>query len=514
MSWKSLVLPVFAVVALSVAPQRAAAEPSPVPSASPAPSISAGPGAAAPGVSAPAATTLPVMRASDSTASPMTLVDAVAYALTHSSTVSTQIANLTNAQHALALQRGVAYPLVNGQLQSYLSKSANFEGAFAAIGAAQQNVVSQNTAQVGINNWNLTSGGFSFLQLAAARAQEAQARNTLANTEDQIANSVTNSFFGISQRQATVLVDRVALNYQNVLVDVSKAKEKAGVAAGVDVLQAQSAQAKSESQLVADRAAVDDASEQLAQQIGAPIQSKFLVPLDIPQPPIPQGTVDALVDIAEVNRPDVTAAHEAVLSAGYTRKGWNVELAPQINISANIGNQFSPTGAVQEQQSIDEECASGQIPPPCNFTVPRGSFGFWSISAVSTFSLPIVDYNARHSERVNDDAQLASAKVTYAQTRLQAELDVRQSYRAAKTAEAQLSFATVEATAGTEAARIAQLQYKAGVKTIYDVLQAQQNAQSAQNDYVNARVNYVDAVVKLRVSLGTYDARSAVLDLK
>jgi len=474
MFWKSLALPVLAAAALASVPSIGLAADSPA---------------------------------------PMTLPDAVTYALTHSSTVTTQVANVTNAQHLLALQRGVAYPLVNGQLQSFLAKSANFEGAFAAIGASQQNVVSQNTAQIGINNWNLTSGGFSFLALAAARAQEAQARNTLANTEDQIANSVTTSFFGIAQREATVLVDRVALDYQNVLLDVSKIKEKAGVAAGVDVLQAQSAQAKSESQLVADRAAVDDASEQLAQQIGAPIQSKFLVPLDIPQPPLPQGSVDTLVAIADVNRPDVSAAHEAVLAAGYTRKGWNVELFPQISISANIGNQFSPTGAQQEQLQLDQECATGLLPPPCP-TVERGSAGFWSIQAVSTFSLPIVDYNARHSERVNDDAQLLTAKTTYAQTRLQAELDVRQSYRAAKTAQAQLSFAAVEATAGTEAARIAQLQYKAGVKTIYDVLQAQQNAQSAQNDYVNARVNYVDAVVKLRVSLGTYDARTAVQDLK
>jgi outer membrane protein TolC len=495
MFWKSLVLPVIAAVTLSAGPLWAGAQtPStPIPSPSPAFASTGADGS-----------------------QPMTLSDAVTYALTHSSTVTTQIANVTNAQHALALQRGVAWPLVNGQLQSYLSKSANYEGAYAAIGASQQNEVSQNTAQIGINNWNLTSGGFAFLALASARAQEAQARNTLANTEDQIATSTTSSFYTIAQRQATVLVDLVALNYQTTLLNVSKEKEKAGAAAGVDVLQAQSAQAKAQSQLVADRASVDDASEQLAQQIGAPIQSKFLVPLAIPQPPIPQGSVDSLVAIADVNRPDVSAAHEAVLAAGYTRKGWNVELFPTVNISANMGNQFSPTGAVGEQQAFNESCASAKPPIPLSQcpTVQRGSFGFWSIQAVSTFSLPLVDYNARHSERVNDDAQLASAKTTYAQTRLQAELDVRTSYRAAKTAETQLSYAAVEATSGTEAARIAGLQYKAGVKGIYDVLQAQQAAQSAQNDYVNARVNYVDAVVKLRVSLGTYDARSAVLDLK
>jgi outer membrane protein TolC len=35
----------------------------------------------------------------------------------------------------------------------------------------------------------------------------------------------------------------------------------------------------------------------------------------------------------------------------------------------------------------------------------------------------------------------------------------------------------------------------------------------AQTDLINARVAYVDAIVALRVAIGTYDARSAVADL-
>lgn len=444
---------------------------------------------------------------------PMTLPDAVTYALGHSSSVAAQRAAVTQAQHALALQRGVAYPTVDGTLQSFLAKSANFQGGFAVIGAQQQNVVSQNTAQVGISNWNLTTGGFSFLQLAAARAQEVQAANTLANTEDQIATSVTTSFYAIVQRQAIVEVDRITLTYQNELVDVAKLKERAGVAAGVDVLQAKTSAAKSQSALVADRASVRDASESLAQQIGAPILTPFATPAAVPEPPLPHGTVETLVAIAQVNRPDVAAAREGVTAARLTRRGWNVELYPQIAITAGIGNQFSPTSAVALQSQIDSECATGYLPPPCPLA-PRGSPGFWSLQAVSTFAFPLVDYNARHSERVNDDAQLASAQSAFAQTRLQSELDVRESYRAAQTALSQLAWAKQESAFGVESARIAQLQYKAGVKTIYDVLQAQQAATQAVTDLIAARVSYVDAVVKLRVSIGTYDARDAVTDLR
>jgi len=450
--------------------------------------------------------------AMEQSTAPMTLPDAVAYALSHNPTVASAQASLTQAQHNLALQRGVAWPTVNGTLQSFLAKSANYQGSFAALGVAQQSVVSQNTAQVGITNWNLTTGGFAFLALAASRAEAEQAANTLANTEDQIATTVTNSFFTIVARKALVDVDLVTLKYQNDLVDVAKIKERAGVAAGVDVLQAKTSSAKSESTLVGDRASVQDASESLAQQIGAPILTAFITPQTIPQPSMPHGTVDTLVGIAEVNRPDVGAAREAVLAARYTRKGWNVELYPQIAISALMGNQFSPTSVALEQQQVNQGCLSAKI-FPCP-TVPRGSFGFWSLEAISTFTFPIVDYNARHSERVNDDSQLASAESTYSSTRLQSELDVRQSYRAAQTAQSQVDWANQEAAFGIESARIAQLQYKAGVKTIYDVLQAQQAATQAADDAVAARVNYVDAVVKLRVSLGTYDARSAVADLR
>ena len=446
-------------------------------------------------------------------AAAMTLGDAVAFALDHSQTVSTQQAAVTLAQHNLALQRGVAYPTVNGSLQSWLSKSANYQGNYGVIGQTQQNVFSQNTAQVGIPNWNLTSGGFAFLTLAATRAQAQQAQNTLANTEDQIATSVTNSFYGIVQRKAIVVVDQAALDYQNALTNLARVRVKAGVAAGVDVLQALTSAAKSESSLVADRAAVEDAREALAQQIGAPLQTQFAAPNLVPQPPLPHGSVDSLVAIAQVNRPDIAAAHEAVLAANYTRRGWNVELFPAVQISAALGNQFSPTNAVFLQNQLSQECLAGNMPPNCLGIVSRGSAGYWFLQAISTFQLPLIDYNARHSERVNDDAQLASAKTAFEQSLLQAELDVRENYRAAATALAQLTWAKQEAAYGTESARIAQLQYKAGVKTIYDVLQAQQAAQSALNDDVAARVNYVDAVVKLRVSLGTFSAQSAVADL-
>ena len=430
-------------------------------------------------------------------AAPMTLNDAIAYALNHSPTVAQQYAAARAAEHVLAQQRANAFPTVNGELQNSLGKSANYGGAYAAIGIPVQNIFSQNTAQIG-TNYTLDTGGLAFLQLASARASAAQAEETLVSTENQVATSVTNAFYGVVQKQAIVGVDASDLEYQNVLVSAAKAKEHAGMAAGVDVLRAQVNQTKRASTLVGAHADVDDAREDLAQSIGASLDQSFVFPKVIAEPKLPSQSVSTLEDIALNARPDVLAARSGVAAAEFTRKGWGRELFPTVQIGAAFGNQLS---TIQYNQ-FGEPVAH-----------PSGTPGFWTVQATSTLSLPLVDYGQRRTERVNDDAQLVSAQRTLDQARTQVQIDVRQTYRAAQTALAQLDLAQDESRLGLESARIAQLQYAHGLIALSDVIQAQQESVTAQSDLVAARVSYINAIVKLRVSLGTYTAQSAVADL-
>ena len=58
---------------------------------------------------------------------------------------------------------------------------------------------------------------------------------------------------------------------------------------------------------------------------------------------------------------------------------------------------------------------------------------------------------------------------------------------------------------GAESARIAQLQFKNGLISLTDATQAERDNLSAQNDLVNARANYIDAIVRERVSVGNSD---------
>lgn len=429
-------------------------------------------------------------------AAALTLAGAVQFALSHSPTIAKQTAVVSQMESAYVKARSQTLPGIVGQLQNQMSKSANYTGAYSVIGASQASVFSQNTASLGTSY--LFDGGLSHYLSLAARQQYDQAKADLRRTEQQVTSDVANAYFSLAAKDESVQLDEGDLRYQESLVSVAKAKERAGVAAGVDVLSARAAEEKSRYVLASAQADALNAAESLAQIIGAPLETSFEVPVQIAQPVLPAQPLDALIAIAQANRPDIASAQDAVAIAQTNRRSADTDLFPQIQTFANIGNQFSPTLAVQQSQF-----------GPVN----RGTPGYWTIGVTSTVSLPLLDWGARRENHRNLDEQIVAARENLNAIRAQAEIDVRQSYRAAQTALTQLASARDETRYASEASRVAQLQYAHGLISLVDVQQRQQNALSAQVDLYNARVAYVNAVVKLRVALGLATPEQAVADL-
>jgi outer membrane protein TolC len=439
----------------------------------------------------------------------MSLAEAVRYALAHSPAVTRQEAVVAQAHDTYIKQRAATLPPVTAQLQNTSDKSNNLQGNFAQVGLRQQSVFSQNTAQIG-TQYTLYTGGLSVLQKLVAAEQLDSAKADLRKIQNQLATDATTDFYAIATKNNTVEVDRGDVTYKHALVQIAQAKVNAGVAAAVDVLQAQANEAQSRSTLVASANDAQSARDALAQLIGAPLDTPFAVPQLVAQPPLPAQPLDALIAIAQAHRPDVASSKDALSVALLDRKTLDQDLFPTVQFAARFGNQFTPTSAGQASIcTFDPKLCGGT-----STTVARGNPGFWELGATSTFSLPLIDYGLRKANRENFDQQIASARSTLDQTDEQVAVDVRLAYRAAQTALAQLRYTQIEVKAGVESARVARLQYQNGLKALSDVISAQQTGLTAQIDYYNARVNYVDAIVKLRVALGIYDAESAVADLR
>ncbi len=370
--------------------------------------------------------------------SALSLAQAVNYAIEHSPTVAKQRAIVAQARGGYLQRRAATLPGVNGTLQNTMQKSQNYSG-YAIIGVPQANVYSQNTAQIGTQY--TFNGGLAFLQSLSAKQSFEQAQADLRRTQETITDNVTSSFYNLASKGDTVRLDQSDLQYQGVLVRIAKAKVDAGVAAGVDVLSAQAQQEKSRYTLAAANADFENTRESLAQLIGAPLETPFAVPVQVAQPPLPAQSIDKLIALAIANRPDVASASDAVQVARTNRRTADTDLIPQIQTFASFGNQFAPT-------------FNGALIPGA--AVSRGTPGFWQLGVTSTFTLPLLDWGARHANHVNLNEQISAAQTNLLAAQTQAELDVRQAYRGAQTALAQLTSAREESRYAGEAARVAQ----------------------------------------------------------
>ncbi|MFY9711428.1 MAG: TolC family protein, partial [Candidatus Cybelea sp.] len=145
--------------------------------------------------------------------------------------------------------------------------------------------------------------------------------------------------------------------------------------------------------------------------------------------------------------------------------------------------------------------------------VVRGTPGFWDIGATSTISLPIVDYGTRAAAHHSANQVIDSAQIALDSAKTEAEADVSESLRSAQTAREALTYQQRAVDLGAEAARIAQLQYKNGLLSLTDTKASQATSLQAQAEFFSAEIAYINAVVKLRSALGTFDPIATVADL-
>lgn len=452
-------------------------------------------------------------------AAPLSLRDAVQYALSHNSTIAAKAALLANAQASFTKERAGELPAINGTLQNQLARSSNAGGQFAQFGISPQSKFSQNTAQIG-GQWTLYNGSLNQILAQEGKRQVESAKADLRQTQAQITNSIVSAYFGVASKQNAYQIAQNNLAYQQTLLTVAQAKEKSGLVAGVDVLRADTAVQQALSTNLGAQSDVQTAREALAQLIGAPLDSDFAVSQTLPEPALPPQTLETMIAVAQQNRPDVAVAAAALAIARLNRSSIDTDLRPQISVNGAFGNQMSPTNAASQYAQIsglNAGCAAGALPPsqcvgfPYSFT--RGNPGFWQVGATTTFSVPLIDYGTRHTAHVAADENIHSNELAYASAVGAAEADVRQSLRGAKTAAQSLVYQKKAADFATESARIAQLQYKNGLISLTDVTAAQNTAVSAQTDLFNARVAYITALVKLRTALGIFDPAGLVSDL-
>ena len=431
---------------------------------------------------------------------PLDLRAAVRYALDHDPSVLNRRATLAQNESTFARDHANEFPTLAGTLQNQLAKTnGNNGGSFSQFGLSQAQVFSQNLAQIG-STWTLYNGSLAQIQAQQAKRQVEGSRDDVRRAEQQLATDVAAAYYNVVQQREAVALGDGDRAYQQQLLDVARAQERVGRVAGVDVLRAQVNELRSETSLTSARAAEANARESLAQRIGAPPDTAFVFPVALPEPPLPKTPLDALVAAALSARSDIASARTQVAVARLVDAAVESDRRPQIQLTGSFGNTETPTTRTSAAQVVP---GFGIIP---GTTVSRP--GFWQIGATSTFTVPFVEYGARRAAHRAARAQLEAAEGALSSAASGVEVDVRQALRAVQTAHANLGTSREAQRLGAESARIAQLQYRNGLISLTDATAAEQSALSASNDLVVARVNYLNALVRLRAAVGVADPLS------
>ncbi|MBV8365630.1 MAG: TolC family protein [Candidatus Eremiobacteraeota bacterium] len=436
----------------------------------------------------------PVNPAPTATPGPMTLQQAVDYGLTHNTNVQRAASSFAQAGANLARDRAFTLPTVNGELQNQMNKQTG-AGQFGQIGIAPTETFSQNTA--GLTG---TFNGLNLVNIYQARSDKQSydvANEDFYLAREQSISDTETAFYKLVQDRQLTEVARENVNYNRVLEQIAEANFKAGKVAGLDQLKAQVSYTQALEQLAAAGADEEDAREDLAQLINAPMTQQFALPSEPPQPPLPSLDEKVLDQIALANRPEIATAQAQLNNAFISYYQVDAPNRPTVALNGAWGNQVSPTN----NALFYNQCTAEGFPPSaCG---PPNPSHFYEISIVSQWTLPLLDWGTVHAGHESAKRAIDTETTVLQAAKQQAFIDIDQAARRLLVDRENLRLATGNITVARQAALISAVQYKVGLATQTDVSAAQQQYLTAARDLLAAQVAYVLGLVRLKLATGT-----------
>ncbi len=295
--------------------------------------------------------------------------------------------------------------------------------------------------------------------------------------------NVESQYFNViySRRQYAVALDSVKLAQE--LLDENVVKRRTGVLTDLDVVEAQSGVATAQSQLIGFKQAMQNAEDSLLQTMG---ETQFGSPVGrVDFPPLPSTDVsfDLSYKLARDSGPNL-----AVIA--YTIEQYKLDALmakrntlPQLNATGGLGHSA-------DERSYSD--ASGRV---------WNSSGYnWS--AGLQFSMPwgMRANRAFYREAMNN---IESEKTALEQADQALTVQVRAAIRAVQSNVEGVAAATSAAALSQKQYDLQKAKFDAGLATSYEVLQAQNQLETARNSEIQAEVSLRASMANLHFYEGS-----------
>ena len=384
----------------------------------------------------------------------VTLQQAIDIAVAKSPVLAAARANERLTQIPVSLARTGVFPNVSASATSTHNNSSTFAGR--SFGSSTSRGLNVNVKQL------IYDGGKVIAEIHQARANAVAGSQTYERNLETLSFNVAQAYYAALQAHAATQVAQQVVHENQVNESLVRAQVSAGVAPRIDIVTAHVPTVQAQVALIRAQGTEASAYGAFANELGLDPNSAIRPSLTGANSTSTLVTVlpyDQAVTRALALRPDYLAAASTVQAAQYNVQAQRSGYFPTLSGSASYGtNSTTVTGT--------------------NFA-PSSSAGI-------TLSIPIFDQGVTRAQTEQAQAQLDLANAQLAQTKLGVELNVQQALVGLTADEAAVKQAQAALASAQESVKATQAQYKAGVTTLVNLLQAQVNLTSAETDELNA----------------------------
>src|SRR5271169_2525274 len=328
------------------------------------------------------------------------------------------------------------------------------------------------TATQATGSWDVAN--FSSIDKYRAAGQTVKAAEfNYRDARDTVVLAVGANYLLVIAQESRLEAAQAQLKTAQALYDLAKDQEAAGLAPNIDTLRARvQLQAQQES-LIQVQNDLEKQRIALARVIGLPVRQKFRLVNRVPYAPVPEVDLSGAYELALATRPDYKAAQAQLHAAELRRSAAWKGYLPSVGLSGAYG-------------------VLGYHP---DAMAPN-------YSAAATLNIPIFQGGRVQADVKEAEAVLKERQAESDNLKARIEQDVEDSLLDLKAAAQQVEVAKIGLDFAQQALTQSQDRFAAGVTNNVEVIQAQQQLASANDQYIAGLYAHNIAKVLLARSIG------------
>jgi outer membrane protein TolC len=379
---------------------------------------------------------------------------------------------------------------LNNNRQTTTSNNANFNPAFNTNWSGVY-------TQPLLRNFRIDSNRQTLAVTKINRdISDVQLRATITNTLSNVRNAYWDYVFAVQ----SVEVAQQSLDLANQLVKDNQTRVEVGTMAPIDVVSAQSQAATAKQNLVVAQATSHTAEIALKRLIVAgtqdPMWTATLDPVDRPDFRPEAIDLDAAVRRALSERTDIDIAKKTVQENDITLKFLQDQLKPQADLVGTYG--VTGIGGTQLIRNSQLGGDVGTVIPgglgDAFSTLFRQNFPRWTVQLNMQYPIGLSSQKASVAKA---RVQLNQIQAQLKQVELQVATDVTNAVVTSRSNAERVQAAQAAREFAQKTLEAEQSKFEVGMSTNYNVIQVQRDLATAQNNELQAILNYRKSLVEL-----------------